>query len=84
MQSTLLVVTCDDPTPINGQTNPPSVFNGTYFTGSNVTFSCDPGFMISGSAFSVCQENKTWSQQPPLCTKGNEINTQHMSKYQVI
>ena len=71
-----LVVTCDDPTPVNGQTNPPSTLHGSYLVGSRVTFSCDPGFLISGSSFSICQENQMWSHPSPMCNQGNDITSE--------
>ena len=37
--------------------------------GSNVNYTCNEGFEISGSPSSFCQANGTWSQKPPVCRK---------------
>ena len=79
---TLLVVICADPTPVNGRTRPAPLSKGLYSFGTNVTFSCNDGFTISGNLSSNCQANDTWSHQPPVCNPGKEINCRNSSSAQ--
>lgn len=32
-------------------------------------FSCDPGYQLEGNSTWVCQRNREWSGQLPLCTR---------------
>ena len=57
-------ILCPDlPNPLGG------VVNLTSRTiGSTVTYSCNEGFILNGSAERVCQEDGTWSITPPSCS----------------
>ena len=68
---TMLVDSCDDPTPAFGNSNPSPPSNGRYSVRSNVSFSCHSGFQIAGNSFSICQMNYTWSPEPPNCYSSN-------------
>ena len=37
------------------------------------TFSCDDGYVLSGSSTSVCQVGGLWSEEPPTCEPGTCI-----------
>ncbi|XP_019647923.1 PREDICTED: LOW QUALITY PROTEIN: sushi, von Willebrand factor type A, EGF and pentraxin domain-containing protein 1-like [Branchiostoma belcheri] len=53
-----------------GQPQAPSngaVSGGTFY-GNHMTFTCDPGYEIFGSAVLTCQGNQQWSASPPTCT----------------
>ena len=57
------VVDCgdlDDPT--NGQV----LLNGITF-GSTATYTCDPGFILTGAMERICQANGNWSGNEPTC-----------------
>ena len=41
-----------------------------YGLGSNVTYTCNEGFEISGPTSGVFQAKGTWSKKPPICKKG--------------
>ena len=49
--------------------------------GSNVTYTCNEGFEISGSPSAICQANGTWSQKAPTC---QEKVAPGPSKYAVV
>ena len=70
------VDSCNDPAPLDGYTSMSTTFNGHYPVGSNVSFSCEHGFQLSGNSYSICQENhRLWSPEPPsFCHPNNEIN----------
>ena len=70
----MFVDSCEDPTPANGSTIPPSSLNGYYPVGAQVNFTCDFGFTAVGNISSTCQENHIWSHQPLLCHQSNEKN----------
>ncbi|CAH1263510.1 CSMD3 [Branchiostoma lanceolatum] len=42
--------------------------SGGTFYGNQMTFTCDPGYEIFGSAVLTCQGNQQWSGAPPTCT----------------
>ncbi|XP_066283044.1 sushi, von Willebrand factor type A, EGF and pentraxin domain-containing protein 1-like [Branchiostoma lanceolatum] len=42
--------------------------SGGTFYGNQMTFTCDPGYEIFGSAVLTCQGNQQWSGTPPTCT----------------
>jgi hypothetical protein len=48
--------------PSNGSVSVPS-----YTRGSTATYSCTPGFALSGSATRTCQNDATWSGDAPTC-----------------
>ncbi|XP_078660839.1 uncharacterized protein LOC144905190 isoform X3 [Branchiostoma floridae x Branchiostoma belcheri] len=53
---------CGDPgAPVNGNRV------GSYFAGNVVTFSCNPGFSVQGSATATCQSSGQWSSAVPTC-----------------
>ena len=35
--------------------------------GSNATYSCDGGWVLDGAQNRICQDNGTWSNEPPSC-----------------
>jgi hypothetical protein len=35
--------------------------------GSVCTFTCNPGFVLSGAALLICQSNGKWNSQAPIC-----------------
>jgi hypothetical protein len=43
------------------------VSNGMFTPGSTVTFACDKGYRLAGSAECTCLDNKTWSPGMPVC-----------------
>ncbi|XP_056393196.1 sushi domain-containing protein 2 [Hyla sarda] len=49
--------------PANGSKN-----GASYLAGSVITFSCNKGFLLSGSKQRTCQDNGTWSGEPTICT----------------
>ncbi|XP_069804162.1 beta-2-glycoprotein 1-like isoform X2 [Dendropsophus ebraccatus] len=63
---------CDVVSPCN---DPPStengyfVKNGPFIEGAVVEYKCDAGYRLEGHVFSECLENKTWSNNPPICIK---------------
>ncbi|NXS95392.1 C4BPA protein, partial [Jacana jacana] len=54
---------------------PPSITNGklngnisdTFSYGTSVSYSCNPGYFLVGSALINCTLSGTWSQPPPHC-----------------
>ena len=62
-------ILCPDlPNPLGGVVNLTS-----RIIGSTVTYSCNEGFILNGSAEGVCQEDGTWSITPPSCSLGRCI-----------
>ncbi|XP_066265871.1 E-selectin-like [Branchiostoma lanceolatum] len=53
----------------NAQTAPTNggVSGGNSFE-DEVTFTCDTGYNLGGSATTTCQADRTWSNSPPTCT----------------
>ena len=45
----------------------PSQDNGEYPTGTVAFFTCEEGYMRSGSVFGTCQDSGTWDSQVPTC-----------------
>ncbi|KAI8485312.1 hypothetical protein Bbelb_368760 [Branchiostoma belcheri] len=41
---------------------------GSLSTGSTMTFSCQPGYTLSGPSSIRCNRHGAWSEQPPICT----------------
>ena len=68
-------VTCGDPTPLNGSVNE----TGNYRVGTNVTFSCDSGYILDGNISSTCHADRSWNPLPPICREGNETNINNIS-----
>ncbi|XP_075691612.1 sushi domain-containing protein 2 isoform X2 [Rhinoderma darwinii] len=61
------VVTCGWlPPPANGTKNGTS-----YLVGSVITFSCNKGYVITGSRQRKCQSNGFWSSPPTMCILGS-------------
>lgn len=57
------LVDCGDPgTPENGFR-----IGSKHEYGSEVSFSCDPGFQLSGSQTRSCQSSGRWSGTLPVC-----------------
>ena len=55
--------TCGDPTQLaNGHREYTNITEG-----SRITFKCNPGYILSGDTFSVCQSNGQWSNEHPEC-----------------
>ncbi|GBM32523.1 Sushi, von Willebrand factor type A, EGF and pentraxin domain-containing protein 1, partial [Araneus ventricosus] len=44
-----------------------SIEGKDYRYGTMVTYKCDQGYELHGTSYSVCQANKTWSYEPPVC-----------------
>ena len=44
-------------------------FSGPFNTGESVTYTCDSGYRLSGSAILICQENGFFSPAAPTCNK---------------
>ncbi len=51
--------------PTNGAV---STFSGTTFN-QVATYSCIPGYMISGATTRTCQASGSWSPAPPTCPR---------------
>ena len=51
--------------PANGQVSHPS---GTT-SGQIATYSCDPGYNLTGESTRMCQVNRTWSGIAPTCQR---------------
>ena len=41
--------------------------SGAQVTDQNCTFTCDPGYNLTGSAVRTCQSDHTWSGETALC-----------------
>lgn len=54
--------------------------NGTYF-GDIAIYWCDTGYQLLGQNTSTCQENKTWSSGPPICTPVNCSSPPEANEY---
>lgn len=50
------------PSLTNGRISPSA--NRDYWIGEKITFSCRPGFRLSGSKTAVCEEDGSWSSRP--------------------
>ena len=59
-----------DSTPLNGQVEPMGLSNGQYLVDTTVTFTCDSGYSLQGSASSTCQVSGIWDPLPPTCSLG--------------
>ena len=58
------VIDCGDLTdPLNGVVN---LTNTTF--GSQASYTCDTGFMLSSSQTRICQDDGNWSNSEPECT----------------
>ena len=64
-----IVVTCEDPTLMNGQVNP----TGQSSANTTVSFMCHSGYNLQGSTSSTCQNSGTWVPPLPTCLEGNEV-----------
>ncbi|XP_019633428.1 PREDICTED: CUB and sushi domain-containing protein 3-like [Branchiostoma belcheri] len=53
------------PTPTNGVLSPA----GPYRYQDVVNFTCDTGYELNGTADTMCQANRTWSNPVPTCTR---------------
>ena len=61
--SSATAISCGLPAnPVNGSVSVPAQ---TY--GSTATYSCTPGFALSGAATRTCQDDGTWSGDVPTC-----------------
>ena len=49
-------------TPISGRK-----YGSKYNNGDIVTFECDPGFVLKGSALRKCSENGAWNGTEAIC-----------------
>lgn len=45
-----------------------------YYCGTTVTFSCDSGFRLNGTAASMCTVNQTWTEKFPTCESEHSWN----------
>lgn len=70
---------CPPPvSPLNGRINEQRT---VWRTGDRVTYTCNAGFPLSGSAQAICQANGEYSTEPPQCGGKwfeNSKNTKHM------
>ena len=64
---TSFVVTCEDPTPENGQVTPSE---SIYMPNDTVDFSCNTGYNLNGCNRSTCQSTGDWKPHTPTCTPG--------------
>ena len=69
MQNNCILIThlpvCES---LNNPTNGEVVINAsTRVVGSVATYTCDDGFLLSGSDERECQDNGMWSGPEPLC-----------------
>ncbi|KAF7223841.1 beta-2-glycoprotein 1 [Nothobranchius furzeri] len=55
---------CPYPDPV---TNGEMYYEDTTYQ-SMINYTCNEGYILTGSSFSVCQANGTWSSSAPLCT----------------
>ena len=70
-QNCHLFIACPCPSSlINGSIN----CNGSHFAGAGgrVTYSCNSGYLISGSSYRTCQANGIWTGTDPTCVKGSD------------
>ncbi|XP_066265869.1 P-selectin-like [Branchiostoma lanceolatum] len=73
-----------DPTCTAGQCSPRTaptnggVSGGSSF-GDEVTFTCDTGYELVGSATTTCQAGGTWSNSDPTCTENQEDRLEHQN-----
>lgn len=78
---TLTVITCGDPgIPANGLRA-----SDDFTVGHNVTFTCQPGYMMMGGDNAVtrtCTSNSTWSGTLPTCQGKNhpQVHTRHITR----
>ncbi|CAH1243596.1 CR1 [Branchiostoma lanceolatum] len=56
-------VSCPEPPEIDHG----SKSGGSYIFGSNVTYTCDVGYKLTGTGNATCQEDRTWSHPLPKC-----------------
>ena len=65
----IYLATCGDPRPVNGSVNATKspIVIGYYSVGTNVAFSCDPGYELEGSISSTCDDSGSWNPPPPTC-----------------
>ena len=47
---------------------------GRYPVNTMATFMCNHGYILDGSQTRTCQPSLEWSQQTPICNRGNEEN----------
>ena len=75
----MAVITCGDPgIPANGLR-----FGDDITVGQNVTFRCQPGFVMIGRDYTVtriCTNNGTWSGTMPAC-QGKYPHNVHFNLY---
>lgn len=58
---------CLDPgIPVNGRRH-----GSSFFIGSRVSFTCDPGYTLSDQEPIVCEQNHQWSHALPSCDGEN-------------
>ena len=41
--------------------------DGNNTVGDVITYSCDEGYYVVGPLSSICQLNRTWTYDPPIC-----------------
>ena len=65
-------ITCTSPTraPANG-----AVTGGTNTYSSVRQYSCNEGYHLSGTSYTICQTDGSWSTANPMCTR--EYHTLH-------
>ena len=43
--------------------------------GAMATYTCDMGYVLSGAESALCEDNREWSSQPPMCGCKSSQNT---------
>ena len=78
----IITVTCESLIIANGQViyNASGVTNADvefYYVDTMASFSCNPGYSLSGSDTSIYQDSGggTWNQQTPTCIQGDKMIT---------
>ena len=76
----LTAVICESLSIENGQViyNASGVTSGDvefYYVDTVASFSCNPGYSLSGSDSTICQtsEGGTWNEQAPSCIQSDEM-----------
>ena len=46
----------------------------THTIGSEVLFTCEPGYSLVGNSVRICQPDQTWSGLTPLCVSEYILN----------
>ncbi|KAK4294511.1 hypothetical protein Pmani_032873, partial [Petrolisthes manimaculis] len=58
---------CPAPTHISHGSQDVANFRGVYGHGTVVTYTCNPGYLLEGSATATCDHTAHWTSPPPVC-----------------